>query len=117
VTRSALAHVEFVKLQIVFSDDLDFNRARFPLFHSCPATTRPPTKAAPASGAIIERVRTGASARWASNHESPLALLECGGYDSRGAALNARRRFTNPTVLSWVAPEFSSPAGYGACGT
>jgi hypothetical protein len=24
VTRSALAHVEFVKLQIVFSDDLDF---------------------------------------------------------------------------------------------
>jgi hypothetical protein len=30
-------------------------------------------------GAIIERVRTGAPARWASNHENPLALLECGG--------------------------------------
>jgi len=30
-------------------------------------------------------------ARWASNHESPLALLEYGGYGSGGAALNARR--------------------------
>jgi hypothetical protein len=46
-----------------------------------------------ALGAIIERVRTGTPARWAPNHEIPLALLECGGYDSRGAALNARRRW------------------------
>jgi hypothetical protein len=30
-------------------------------------------------GAIIERVRTGTPARWASNRENPLALLECGG--------------------------------------
>ena len=37
-----------------------------------------------ASGAIIERVRTGTPARWASNHENPLALVKCGGYDSRG---------------------------------
>jgi hypothetical protein len=42
--------------------------------------------------AIIERVRTGMSARATSNHENPLALLECGGYDSLDAALNARRR-------------------------
>ena len=45
-----------------------------------------------ASGAIIERVRTGTPARWASNHENSLALLKCGGYDSRGAALSAGRR-------------------------
>jgi hypothetical protein len=29
--------------------------------------------------AIIECERTGTPARWASNHENPLALLECGG--------------------------------------
>jgi hypothetical protein len=29
-------------------------------------------------------------ARWASNHENPLAVLESGGDDSRGAAPNAR---------------------------
>ena len=40
---------------------------------------------------VIERVRVGMPARWASNHESPLALLEYGGYGSGGAALNARR--------------------------
>ncbi len=45
-----------------------------------------------ASGAIIERVRTGTPARWASNHENPLALVKCGGYDSHGAALSAGRR-------------------------
>jgi hypothetical protein len=44
-------------------------------------------------GAIIERVRTGMPARWASNYENPLAPLECGGYDSRSAAPNARRRW------------------------
>jgi hypothetical protein len=41
---------------------------------------------------IIERVGAGTPARWASNHENALAFLECRGYDSRGAALNARRR-------------------------
>jgi len=40
---------------------------------------------------VIERVRADMPARWASNHESPLALLEYGGYCSGGAALDARR--------------------------
>jgi membrane protein DedA with SNARE-associated domain len=31
-------------------------------------------------------------APWASNHENSLAVLECGGYDSSGAAVSARRR-------------------------
>ena len=42
---------------------------------------------------IVERVRTGTPACWASNNESPLAVLECGLYDGRGAALYARRRW------------------------
>jgi hypothetical protein len=40
---------------------------------------------------VIERVGVDMPARWASNYESPLALLEYGGYCSGGAALNARR--------------------------
>jgi hypothetical protein len=51
-----------------------------------------PSLGSPLASAIIERVRTGTPTRWASNYENPLALLECGGYDSRGAAPNARRR-------------------------
>jgi hypothetical protein len=47
----------------------------------------------PLTQAIIERVRTGMPALGASNHENPLAVLECGGYDGRGAAPNARRRW------------------------
>jgi hypothetical protein len=53
----------------------------------------PATPAAEVSqSSVVERVRAGTPARGTSNHENPLALLECGDYDSGGAALDARRR-------------------------
>jgi hypothetical protein len=41
---------------------------------------------------VVERVRARTPASRTSNHENPLALLECGGYDGGGAAFDARRR-------------------------
>jgi hypothetical protein len=41
-------------------------------------------------GAIIERVRTGTPARWASNRENPLALLECGGIETNSQKSTCR---------------------------
>ena len=47
---------------------------------------------------MIERVGPGTPARRASNRENALAPLEYRGYDSCGAALNARRRWW---LLEW----------------
>jgi hypothetical protein len=57
----------------------------------CVTITHSAVAAALAQRVVIERVRVDMPARWTSNHESPLALLEYGVYCSGGAALNARR--------------------------